>query len=294
LVFKLETKDEVSPAEMINDLAIEIDGDSFDYSYLIGSYSSSTEELDLDDANSGSDTYYVVFDLEDNDDEYTVDADDTVTVEFLVDFEEITTTEGGFSTGDTIKVTASGDIILDEWSVENENGDEVAGEISGSWIGETHTVIGAGVYAEIVSVSERIEGGDSSERGVFEIRFDVTAYDDVFYIDDVASTSAASGAEFTLTDIGDASASSTSATLSSTASKTSGAYMIEEGETETFTLSVTVVASAEGYFNVQLDKVLYTLKSDGIGVGKEPIETHTVAPVSDFETGDLFIAPQQQ
>ncbi len=141
-----------------------------------------------------------------------------------------------------------------------DSGDDAT--ISGTAQGSVHTIAATGVAVEAVSTSESVTtpGQDSTKTyGTYTIRFDVTALEDDAFIDDVASSSAAladAGVSFAL--IGGSFTGTTTAVLTSTAdfvSGNGGRFEVREGETETFTLTVTLDPNATGTFGVRLNGV---------------------------------------
>ena len=126
--------------------------------------------------------------------------------------------------------------------------------------------------------------GDNDTLGEFEIEFEVTAVEGDFYIRELATegTSATTGVEFTV----DGTSATTSGTLSSTADEdTAGVFTVREGETETFTLRVTVNPDASGDFRVNLTGVNYAENSNGFYVtaGTDG-DLYVPTPAQDFRT----------
>jgi hypothetical protein len=114
----------------------------------------------------------------------------------------------------------------------------------------------------------------------------VTAFDGDFYINETASSDASvtAGVEYTV-EGSEANPYSVS-TLSSTADEdTPGVFVVQEGETQTFTLTVTVYPSTTGQYRVGLSGINYTESSDGTA----GTELHVPTPSSDFRTNFIVI-----
>ena len=140
-----------------------------------------------------------------------------------------------------------------------DSGDDAT--VDGSQSSATHTVALTGVAVEPVSTSQSVTTpGDTAANtyGTYTIKFDVTAIEDDAYINDVAAstTAATNGATFAL--VGDTYAGpAASATLTATADMSGGFYVVREGDTETFTLTVTLNPTTAGTFGIRLNEVLF-------------------------------------
>ena len=139
-----------------------------------------------------------------------------------------------------------------------ESGDEA--DVDGSISGDAHTVALTGIAVEPVSTSQSVSTPGTSASatyGTYTIKFDVTALEDDAFIDDVAASGTVSnGVGFVVT--GDAFTGTSSAVLTSTADLVGSSttrFQVDEGETETFTLTVTLDPSAAGTFGVRLDEI---------------------------------------
>ena len=159
-------------------------------------------------------------------------------------------------------------------------------DISGSALGKTHTIAFAGVKLAAVSTAQSVvtPGGDAANSyGTYTVKFKVTALEDDAYI---ASTTADTGTVGALYTIGgDAYTGSKSAVLSSTARMENGFYLVREGNTETFTLTVTLDPSVAGIYDVRLDTIRFNDTADLSGS-----TTYAVPTGSDYRTDPLYIA----
>ncbi len=144
-----------------------------------------------------------------------------------------------------------------------------------------------GIFAEIVSTDTdtKSDGTTDDALGEFEIEFDVTAFEDTYYIS--ATTSTVFGYQI----LQDGTASSTAtgdatAAISSTATQEGDSYRVDEGDTETFTLVVT--------YNPDNTSDSYKVELDTIDYGDTAANTtnqtaHTCSPDEDFRTDSEYI-----
>jgi Fe-S cluster assembly iron-binding protein IscA len=232
---------------VISDLILEIDGEQFDdWNFVSG--------------GNGTSTRVVEFDI---DGEYTLDADDEVTAVLIAEFKAA----NGSNYNPGVTINAS---ILDG-AIEGEGADDVISE--GVASGDTHTLEISGIVMEKSGFSDKgsEKNNDDGTSRDFKFTFEVEAFEEDFY---VATSSVNVFVE-------GAGTSNVSYTVTSTGDEdTNDVFTIEEGETETFTVIVTVSnVSASGQYRVGLDSVDYTENSNGISgiVTKDVIN-------SDFRT----------
>lgn len=165
------------------------------------------------------------FDL---DDQLTVEEDATVTYKLVAKMNKLDT--NSFNAGDSITAT------LSSINAEDKNGDLItAGRYSGSANGEAQTVRGDGLQFALTSLTaddvQKTVNNSTVEYGKFVLTFKVTADGDDFYVDDNSSV-----VVFHLDGLSASLASSTA--ITSTATKSGGRFLINDGETETFTFTV--------------------------------------------------------
>jgi peptidoglycan hydrolase-like protein with peptidoglycan-binding domain len=168
---------------------------------------------------------------------------------------------------------------------EDANGnDEGDMTISGTPTGDSFTLRSEGISVVKGSHDFDTQGTDDTI-GVFTIEFDVTAFGDDFYIAKNATSTdddTDGGVNYTVTG----SVTSQSGALSSTADEdTVDVFTVNRGDTETFTLTVTVDAAAAGLFSVSLDDIWFTATSDGV----TGLETDPATPTTDFRVVDKSI-----
>ena len=251
----------------------------------------------VDEENSGSTTAEIIrtATLMVDGDEYDGEIADTV--DGAIEFEDIEVEIGGddevefelmvtlvrSAPSATVAFSVTGSTGIDAEGVDS--GDETV--VDGSATSATHTVASTGVAVEAVSTSQSVTTpGDSAAAsyGTYTVRFDVTALEEDAYIDDVAaSTTVSNGIGFAV--FGDAFTGTSSAILTSTADLSGGYFLVNEGETETFTLTVTLDPSAAGTFGVRLDEVNFN---------EDAAAGDTVFTVDssedDFRTDPVYIA----
>jgi len=181
---------------------------------------------------------------------------------------------------------------------ENAQGDALADatEKTGSALGEAQAFYSKGIMVSLGSVSASVTtAGDAgattptSDIGTFKITFSVTAFGDDMRLDDDAAED--TSAFDTVTQLsyslsGDASVAATTASLTSSTGAThdTESYLIEEDQTETFTLTVAGTATADVFTNVKLEGLGWTAGStDAVGAN---IYTFNL---DDFKTADLYL-----
>lgn len=222
-----------SVGALTSSLTLKIDGEEF------------TESVGLTSVQTGT----VTFDNLD----LTLDAGKTYTFTILADINDtnntgVTATD--FDEGDdlTASFTASNRNILD---AENEEGDQLSDstEKSGTAIGEGQEFRTEGIGLTLVSTATDATVGTSAndDIGLFTIKYKVTAIGDTIYISSLATTDGVTyqvdkgGTATTVSPTAGALVNNTDTDLT-----TVGNYMIEEGESETFTLTVSVPLGALG------------------------------------------------
>lgn len=253
---------------LVNDFRIEVDGESFDAESYTGTGSSTELTFDIDG-------------------DITVAAEETITVVLFADFENMSNTA---LQGSTITATTTtGDIDAEG----SDTGEDVTVGGSSSLTSDTHTLRTEGADVSVTEVDETSKANtDSStddDEGVYTIEFEVTAFGDDLYIDDVAgrgTTMGTDGVNFTVQTSGSATTSGTAvATLDSDAEETSGGfYLVREGETETFTLTVEYDPAVTGSYKVVLHSVNFNDTAD-----TAPETQQTLSPATDYDTASLTI-----
>ena len=264
-VFDIENRDDVD--SLITDITINVTG-------MNGAVNASDvirrASLEIGRDSFDGDVNASTIEFEDMDLEIGGDDEETATLVIRL-ARSATSTPIAFSVGD---IEAEG--------VRSGN----TATVNGSASSETHTIASTGVALESVSTSQSVvtPGNDASASyGTFTIKFDVTALEDDAYI---ASSTAATGTVGALYEIGaTAFSGSESAVLTSTARMENGYYLVREGRTETFTLTVTLNPDAAGTFDVRLAEVRFNDEASLSGS-----TTFTVANDNDYRTNPVYIA----
>ena len=244
-------------ADVVDDIYLVIDGEEFDdennTAFVNGS---TTVEFDIDG-------------------DVTIDMDEEVTVEVVVDFKSQAT----YANGTTIEAR----VRSTEVDATDAEGMDDVDEFSGTAVGDEHTLVAEGILVPVDGfTSETDTLGTNDDVGEFTLEFEVTAVEGDFYITDNAATSTSNptdGVGYTVTG---GALTTISDSLTSTADEdTPGVFTVQDGETETFTLVVTINPVAAGSFRVSLDEINYSANANGV-TGALP---YTPTPVSDFRTG---------
>lgn len=264
------TEDGTTPtttALLIDDARLVVDGEEYD-------------DVTITHGTTGT----FVFDLDDED--FFIDAGDRVSVEFQVEFEALT----ALLEGATVEASTDSGTGLDAEGADNLTGSQ----LEGSATGEEHTLRTEGAVLSPDSTDEDLKVNDdqtaADDEGVFKVVFDVTAFEtDIFVNKSAASgtTMGTAGANFLIEDTnGDAvtdAATTSVASLTSTADTEGTRWIVEEGETETFTLTVEYDPSVAGFYQLQL----YSFNFNDTNAA--PDTAQRALPSEDYETDALSI-----
>ncbi len=279
LVFNMKAKGNDMTLEGDFPVSIQVGGTAADFSKIVSDVKLEIDGVEYTDWSSEattSSTTIVTFDLSDED--VVIGEDETVVGKVIVDFNKLT---GNYANGYTVKASLTSDNVDD---IDVEGGDTLGtDEKDGSAAGEAHTLMSTGIYAEIVSITETKTAGDNNTNDVgdYVFKLDLTAFEDNFY---VASTSAAVTYHIEKSGV-TVSVATSSASLTSAATKESGNYRVDDGDTKLFTFSVSLNPSAgegSGYYRVVIDSIEYgtaALTPTGLD--------YTVSPAEDFESDEL-------
>jgi len=165
-----------------------------------------------------------------------------------------------------------------------DSGDDA--DVEGSATSASHTIALTGVVVEAVSTSQSVSTpGDNSASttATFTVKFDVTALEEDAYVSSTTATSSSDGIVYSI--LGDSFTGTVSSIITSTATLTSNRYLVEEGETETFTLTVTVNPASAGTFYVRLDEVNF---NDANAAGDTLFSVDSSN--EDFRTDPIYVA----
>lgn len=271
--------------DVIGDFEVELDGVVYDN--MIGTSSNTVADLA---------TTTAVLDLEGDDDEITIDEGDTILGKVLLDLKE---QDGStYPAGTQVQVSLTG-ALVDTIDAEDESDDSLgASRISGSANGEVHTLIAEGIFAEIVSTDADLVAAQftgDEEKGDYQIKFDVTAFEEDAYIfragfGQTTLNGTSSGVVYAIeNNSGNAISTTSTASLTSTAdTDNDNTFVVRDGDTETFTLDITLNPDIGGFYRAQLLGVNFASSSAAAenGVGAS---SHEASPDEDFETDAVDI-----
>jgi len=242
---------------------IDVDGDTFD-----------AEESATSTNTVGTYTF-------DIDGDVVVEDGESVTVKVMVDLraQEVSNGVPRYNNGDTIMA----EVTSTEVDATDAEGaaDLTASQLTGSASGEEHTVVAAGVIDESLEVDS--DGGGDSGVGTFTFELELKAIEDSVYIATTSAATALSAGPFRLTLVGTTATSSY--IVQSDATQEGGYYRINDGATETFTITVSVDPVAGGSFYVILDDVRFKLDTPGAAD-----RTFDFSPQSEFDTTAVSIS----
>jgi len=253
--------------------------DGKEYSESLGAAVGTTEEI-----------YFDNLDLD-------INAGSTIAFTLSADVNDIDA--GTFDEGKTLMAELTSTLRDgSHFIAENAQGDELADstEKTGSALGEAQAFYSKGIMVTLGSVSASVTtAGDAgattptSDIGTFKITFSVTAFGDDMRLDDDAAEDTSPYTTVTQLSYslsGDASVAATTASLTSSTGAThdTESYLIEEDQTETFTLTVAGTATADVFTNVKLEGLGWTAgATDAVGAN---IYTFNL---DDFKTADLYL-----
>lgn len=251
------------------------------------------EEIDSIAAGSIADGVTGTIEFTDLEDDFMIDEGDTAVIQVVADINDL---EGTFTNGDSLLISFAGASNVDDEAntvVEDENGDTVEdSDRSGSAVGETQTFYADGMQVSLVSVDADVTAdadpatGGSDSTGTFVIKFKVTAFGDDIYVDkdaveDTTPFNTATQLAYSVTNTGTTAAAV--AVLQSTADLQTNSYLVEEGTSETFTLTVALTSATDTFSRVKLESIGYKVGSDAAG------DTQYTADLDNFKTADIFL-----
>ncbi len=203
----------------------------------------------------GADETYVFDDVDEN-----IGAGDTE--EYMVKVDLKSTGDVDLDAGDTISAQVSGTEI-DLFEAEDESGEDLAaGDLVGTAVGEASEVRDVGIMVELTDTDAVISSTSDgtagvSDAGTFTITFEVTAFDGDAYVDLSAPLAAGGSGE---ADLGVTGTGTVVSTIDCPAcDEGTNGFLVNEGETETFTITTNITATASGFFAVELDNLVYAL-----------------------------------
>ncbi|MBY0309629.1 peptidoglycan-binding protein [Patescibacteria group bacterium] len=274
LVVRVETAG-ASTSNVVNDITLVVDGQTFSDESL-GTLATGKSEVD------GNAIWYL-FDI---DGDVTIDEDEEVDVEVVVDLKR--RAAGTYANGQ--RITASvGNSERGQTKAEGAE-DLVSTDFKGTAVGENHTLVATGIVVPVDGFTGTIKTlGTNSTVGEFTLEFEVTAVEGDYYIAQVASSAAlTSGIRYAVE--GTVGTGSVSASIDSSADETADVFIVREGESETFTLKVSIDPQNTGTFKVGLTGVNWSADTNGVNdgaVGEDDLYVPT--PAQDFDTDSQTI-----
>lgn len=198
------------------------------------------DEFDGDISNN-------VIDFDDIDVE--IPGDETMSFELM-----ITLVQDATSTTLTFDVDGAADVEAEG----ADSGDDA--DLDGTATSATHSIAALGILVSPESTDQEVVVVDpvGSSYGQYTIEFTVSAIEDDVYISTTSDENAAGDEGVSFSIVGSSAFSGTSSSfLASTADTSAGFYVVDEGDEETFTLTVTLNPSTSGIFEVDLNTITF-------------------------------------
>lgn len=243
--------------DVVNDITIEIDGESFAAEDFVGTAA----------------TEAVLFDI---DGDFTIGAEETVEVVVKVEFENM----AAASQYQGVTLTTSVDTT--DVDAEGESGEAVV--LGGSnQDGDAHTLRSEGLALDITSITKskatKSVSNTDLDYATFVFKFDVTAFGEDFFVDEASDV-----VNFLLEVGGVSSTTGYTATLDIAGADDAATadWKISEGETAVFTLTVETNTGHDGSAEVVLQSVDYSAADDHteeLNVLATPTDDWTSEPV---------------
>jgi hypothetical protein len=281
----------------VDNLSIEIDSSGAgvteianDFRLMMGSDEVGQAVIDRDcdggddGFSSNTDTAICVRITDLDDDDVMIDEGDEVAFTLVADINDL---EGNFTGGDSF---TSVSLSASDIEAEDQNGDEVT-DLTGTATSEDISFFVEGL--EIArggsdSAGESDSNGDTAggERGEYTIRFDVTAFGEDIYIPMGATLSTSSvdtndGIAYAIenSDGEQLGSPTTNAAVSTTADTSGDFYVVREGQTESFTLTVSFTPGSDGFYRAQLHGVNFNA-----GSANDADTQQLATPQNDYQT----------
>jgi peptidoglycan hydrolase-like protein with peptidoglycan-binding domain len=276
-VFDIDTDDSVNDIEL-NTVVVNVavtGGATTTYATVIDDAELVIDGVTIDDFTVGSTTATSTTLTFDVDGDVTIDAGDRVAAELNLKFKAL------LVEGTTVTASITGTTS----TIDAEGADDLGtSQISGAATGDVHTLRTAGMDVSVDTVDADVTTADGNvnDYATYVVSVDVTAFEQDVYlaINDATSTDwsleTSSGAAVTI--------GTSTVTLTSTGDEQGAYFLINEGETETITLTVTF---SPGVTNtaarLQLDALMFA------ATGVAPTQTWTASPDEDYRTAVVTI-----
>lgn len=285
--FDIDTKNSVNDIELTEvPVTVEVSSSTFDG--LVAEYElviDGTTVKNLADNNGATSGKYtngtsttITFDV---DGDVIINAGDRVEAKLMLRFKSLasgdegTTVRGLMTTANVNNIIALGADDLMNTSPD---------QLTGSATGDYHTVRTTGIDASLDSSSAvvTVNQNANDDYATFKVAVEVTAFDQDVFI----STNPATSTTWSIVDAAGANATSgtRSVVLTSSGDENGGYFEINEGETETITLTVTYTP---GVSNTAARLALGSLKFDDTATA--PMQTWTALPATTYRTAVVTV-----
>ncbi len=279
--FDLDTDDSTNDID-VNEVTLTVTVSSSTYNTIVDDAELVIDGVTIDDVtvtNGTGTTATLVFNV---DGDVTIDAGDRVEAQLMLTFKSLASGNEGTTVTSAIATT----------NVAAEGADTFTS--TGAATGKVHTLRTSGAILEAGDMTETLkvnsDATTTDDSGTFVVKFDVTAFDQDLYVNKTAASSTLSsgteGVHFVITDGSGnvVSVGTPTASLSATADTEGTQYRVNEGETKTFTLTVSIDPSSTGFYGVEL----YSFNFDETA-GSNPSVYQRALPAEDYETDALEI-----
>jgi hypothetical protein len=274
-VFDLDTDDSENDIEL-DSIEVSVTVSSSTYNTLVDDVEIVIDGVTIDDVTvtgGGSATAVLSFDI---DGDVTINAGDRVEAELMLRFKSLAAGNEGVTVQGT--VTSPNGLAIDA-----EGADDIT-DLSGAATGDAHTLRTTGIDTTMVEDSADVTTGDNAndDYATYEVEIEVTAFEQDVFIDVDPAASVA----FLLQDgAGSTSVNGTrSVVLTSSADESAGYFEINEGETETLTLTVTYTP---GVANTASRLVLQSVAFAETAI--LATQTQTTLPSTDYRTSVVTV-----
>jgi peptidoglycan hydrolase-like protein with peptidoglycan-binding domain len=226
--------------QVINTLRLDIGGNEY-----------------AENVTSTSTTVVITFD----DLDLTIDAGDTIDFTIMGDINDV----DDFTDGSTLTASITANNV-DDIDAENEQGDQIDdGDRSGTALGEEQQFRETGIAPRLVSTGTSVTSNQNAndDIGSFRIRFSITGAGDSVYVS-ADPDGYIYSVERGTTEV-TAGTSSTIVNLTDDDETANGNFLIEEGETETFELTITAqlpTAGTSGQYRALLEGIKWDTDDD--------------------------------
>lgn len=276
--FDLDTKDSVNDITL-NEVPVTVILSTSTFANRVDDYELVIDGTTIDNlvgtATGTGTTTELVFDV---DGDVTIDAGDRVTAELRLRFKSIPTAQASFE-GMTVqgKVTSAQADAIDAEGADTLEPTS-PNQLQGAATGDTHTLRTKGVSVTPDSDSATVTQGDSAgdDYATYKIVLEVTAFEQDVFINTDESVSVDSDV---VNSSGSVVAGTSTVIVDSTADVEGGSFKINEGETETVTITVTFDATTAGAAGrLQLNSLVFG-ETDGADN-----QTWSALPATDYRT----------